>query len=37
MLEIGYTDNKAFRTMFRKITGLTPMAYRNKYNKVVFS
>lgn len=37
MLEIGYTDNKAFRTMFRKITGLTPMAYRNKYNIVVFS
>jgi transcriptional regulator GlxA family with amidase domain len=33
MYEVGYTDTKAFRTIFRKITGLTPVAYRNKYNK----
>lgn len=33
MYEIGYTDTKAFRTIFRKITGLTPIEYRNKYNK----
>jgi len=31
--DIGYTDSKAFRTMFKKITGLTPIKYRNKYNK----
>jgi transcriptional regulator GlxA family with amidase domain len=33
MFDVGYTDTKAFRTMFKKITGLTPIAYRNKYNK----
>lgn len=35
MLDVGYTDTKAFRTIFRKITGLTPVEYRNKYNKQV--
>jgi transcriptional regulator GlxA family with amidase domain len=35
MYDIGYTDTKAFRTMFKKITGLTPIEYRNKYNKLV--
>lgn len=34
MFEVGYTDTKAFRTVFKKITGLTPIEYRNKYNKV---
>jgi transcriptional regulator GlxA family with amidase domain len=34
MYGLGYTDTKAFRTTFRKITGLTPIEYRNKYNKV---
>ncbi|WP_026902495.1 GlxA family transcriptional regulator [Pedobacter glucosidilyticus] len=34
MYDIGYTDTKAFRTIFKKITGLTPIAYRNKYNKI---
>lgn len=34
MYETGYTDTKAFREMFKKITGLTPVAYRNKYNKM---
>ncbi len=34
MYDVGYTDSKAFRTMFKKITGLTPIAYRNKYNKM---
>lgn len=33
MYKVGYTDNKAFRTTFRKITGLSPVAYRNKYNR----
>jgi transcriptional regulator GlxA family with amidase domain len=35
MFDIGYTDTKAFRAMFKKITGLTPVEYRNKYNKMV--
>lgn len=33
MFEVGYTDTKAFRDVFKKITGLTPVEYRNKYNK----
>jgi transcriptional regulator GlxA family with amidase domain len=32
--DVGYTDTKAFRTVFKKITGLTPVEYRNKYNKL---
>jgi transcriptional regulator GlxA family with amidase domain len=35
MYDIGYTDTKAFRAMFKKLTGLTPVEYRNKYNKMV--
>ncbi len=31
MYDVGYTDIKAFRTMFKKITGLSPIEYRNKY------
>ena len=34
MFDVGYTDTKAFRTVFKKITGLTPVEYRNKYNKM---
>ncbi|MCX2678698.1 helix-turn-helix domain-containing protein [Galbibacter sp. EGI 63066] len=33
MFDAGYTDTKAFRNVFKKITGLTPVEYRNKYNK----
>jgi len=33
MYDVGYTDTKAFRTIFRKVTGLSPVEYRNKYNK----
>lgn len=28
---IGYNDLKTFRTVFKRITGLTPVDYRNKY------
>jgi len=35
MYSIGYSDSKAFRTMFKKITGLSPVSYRNKYNRVM--
>jgi YesN/AraC family two-component response regulator len=33
MYDVGYTDTKAFREVFKKVTGLTPIEYRNKYNK----
>lgn len=33
MYDVGYTDTKAFRSVFKRITGLTPVEYRNKYNK----
>ena len=33
MFDVGYTDTKAFRTIFKKVTGLTPIEYRNRYNK----
>ena len=32
MYDVGYSDNKSFRTVFKKITGLSPVDYRNKYN-----
>ena len=35
MFDVGYTDTKAFRDLFKKITGLTPVEYRNKYNRQV--
>lgn len=33
MFDVGYGDIKSFRTVFKKITGLTPIEYRNKYRK----
>jgi len=33
MYGIGYNDEKAFRTTFRKYSGLAPKEYRNKYNR----
>ena len=33
MYDVGYSDTKAFRGTFKKITGMTPIDYRNKYNK----
>lgn len=33
MYEVGYLDVKAFREVFRKITGMSPLQYRGKYNK----
>lgn len=33
MYNVGYTDPKAFRTTFKRITGLSPAQYRNKYNR----
>jgi transcriptional regulator GlxA family with amidase domain len=33
MYDVGYTDIKAFRDVFKRITGMPPIDYRNKYNK----
>jgi transcriptional regulator GlxA family with amidase domain len=33
MYEVGYSDPKAFREVFRKITGMSPSDYRGRYNK----
>lgn len=32
MSDVGYVDNKAFRETFKKITGILPLEYKNKYN-----
>lgn len=37
MYEIGYSDLKAFREVFRKITGMSPLEYRGRYNKSLTS
>ena len=34
MYDVGYTDNKAFRDIFKKIAGMSPIDYRNRYHKV---
>ncbi|MGN6195007.1 MAG: GlxA family transcriptional regulator [Ginsengibacter sp.] len=37
MYDAGYSDSKSFRQVFKKITGLSPIDYRNKYNKELMS
>jgi transcriptional regulator GlxA family with amidase domain len=34
MYEVGYSDTKAFRDVFKKITDMTPIDYRNKFSLV---
>ncbi|WP_316784967.1 GlxA family transcriptional regulator [Pedobacter frigiditerrae] len=34
MFDVGYTDTKAFREIFKKLTGLTPIEYRNKFARL---
>ena len=34
MYDVGYSDTKAFRSVFKKITGLSPNEYRGKYTAV---
>ena len=31
MYSVGYNDTKAFRTTFKKITGFSPLEYRNRF------
>lgn len=33
MYSVGYSDTKAFRTLFKRITGVSPVAYRDKYSR----
>lgn len=33
MYEVGYSDGKAFREVFRKFTGMSPLDYKARYNK----
>ncbi len=33
MSEVGYSDDKAFREVFKKITGLSPQNYKIRYNQ----
>ena len=33
MYDVGYSDVKAFREVFRRITGMSPLEYRGRYNK----
>jgi transcriptional regulator GlxA family with amidase domain len=33
MDKVGYSDGKAFRSVFKRVTGLSPMQYRKKYNR----
>ncbi|WP_303318180.1 helix-turn-helix domain-containing protein [Flavivirga abyssicola] len=37
MFSVGYSDTKAFRSLFKRFTGLTPVAYKNKYNRELVS
>jgi len=37
MSEVGYSDDKAFREVFKKITGMSPLNYRARYNKEAVS
>lgn len=33
MYEVGYNDTKAFREVFSRVCGLSPIEYKSKYNK----
>ena len=33
MYGVGYQDGKAFREVFRKVVGMTPLSYRTKYGR----
>ena len=33
MYSVGYSDSKAFRMLFKRITGVSPLAYRDRYSR----
>ncbi|MGN8069315.1 GlxA family transcriptional regulator [Mucilaginibacter sp. 22184] len=33
MSEVGYTNDKAFRAVFKRIAGISPLEYKTRYNK----
>ncbi|NDC42819.1 MAG: AraC family transcriptional regulator, partial [Chitinophagia bacterium] len=33
MYAVGYSDGKAFRTLFKKYTGVSPLEYKKRYNR----
>ena len=35
MYEVGYNDTKAFRSVFSRVTGMSPLLYKSRYNKRV--
>ncbi|WP_273568712.1 GlxA family transcriptional regulator [Maribacter halichondriae] len=35
MYKVGYADQKAFRLLFKKYVGLSPIAYKSKYNRSI--
>ncbi|MGJ7029903.1 GlxA family transcriptional regulator [Niabella hirudinis] len=37
MMDVGYTDDKTFRDVFRKVTGLLPQDYKSRYQKPEYS
>lgn len=32
--QVGYSDNKTFRSVFKRMTGVTPQDYRSKYGRL---
>ncbi|MGA2480972.1 MAG: helix-turn-helix domain-containing protein [Spirochaetia bacterium] len=34
MFEVGYTDTKAFRMVFRRVAGMSPFDYRSRYARM---
>jgi YesN/AraC family two-component response regulator len=34
MYQLGYSDGKTFRDLFRKITGVAPIEYKNKFARI---
>jgi YesN/AraC family two-component response regulator len=35
MYSVGYNDNKSFRKVFRKFTGITPSDYKLRYSRLM--